>query len=235
MKERKQNFLIFFFCILLIGILGCSNSNGLQYIDETYSMRAQNNSTILILPINDKVTIKNTFVDSLNILEKDYSSSTFREKEVFNNYIPLLLKEKTHSTIVDRIENISFEKLKYENHTTVLNNHSIQFMIPETDDLTIQKERVDFLLLFDDLGFSKNYSVEGSSLGRVGQASYTLKIGFEYLIWDFKNQKVAGYGRISQKAKLLVVPQKEDFIQVLDKLVEILIQKSPFIAKKIYF
>lgn len=221
---------------LLLGLFSsCANSNGLQFIDNYYSAKKEPYTKVIVLPLNEKIKIKNETADSISVSQNEYPTATAREKEVFDNYLKLLIKEKTQSNVTNLEQNISYDQSKLVNHEAVIDDQKIQFCLPDPKDLSNGKEKADYILLFDDVSFSKVYSVDGASLGRVADGSYMLKIGFEYLIWDVKLSKVAGYGKISQKTKLLVVPQKEDFVVVLDKLAEMLVQKSPFVPRKIYF
>lgn len=219
----------------IVFLSNCANSNGVQFVDDFYSNRKEPFTKVIVLPLNEKIKIKNELADSISATQNEYPSATAREKEVFDNYLKLLIKEKTQSNITNLEQNISYDQSKLVNHEALIDNQKIQFSLPDSKDLSSGKEIADYILLFDDVSFSKVSSVDGASLGRVGEASFLLKIGFEYLIWDNKLKKVAGYGRISQKAKLLVVPQKEDFVVVLDKLTDLLVQKSPFVVKKVYF
>lgn len=65
--------------------------------------------------------------------------------------------------------------------------------------------------------------------------SYFLTAGIEYIVWDYKSRNLVCYGKVEEKSNLLSVPEKEDYLNVIEKLADVIIQKSPFVAKKIYF
>lgn len=215
-------------------LAGCISQTGFQYISPEFLNKADQNTTVLILPVtfNSLIHIQ---ADSIEQNSRVYGSATTLETEIFDNYINIILGEKTQTKIITK-ENLQNEKeLKLENKSAFLGGRKIEFAVPSNDIKSKQSEQIDFILLFDNLSFLKNMEVDGTSLGRAGESTYLLNAGIEYIIWSNKLKKIAGYGELSQKIKILFAPQKEDYIAVIEKLADVIIQKSPFVAKKIYF
>lgn len=213
---------------------GCISQTGFQYISPEFLNKAGQNTTVLILPVNLNSLI-HIQADSIEQNSRVYGSATTLETEIFDNYINIILGEKTQTKIIAK-ENLQNEKeLKLENITAFLGGRKVEFAVPSNAIKSKQSERIDFIILFDNLSFQKNMEVDGTSLGRSGESTYMLNAGIEYIIWSNKLKKIAGYGELSQRIKLLFAPKKEDYIAVIEKLADVIIQKSPFTAKRIYF
>ncbi|MDP2037037.1 MAG: hypothetical protein Q8L04_06610 [Ignavibacteria bacterium] len=230
-----KSFSKIFISLCLIALFsGCVSQTGFQYISPEFLNKAEQNTTVLILPVNFNSLI-HIQEDSIEQNCKVYASATVLETEIFDNYINIILGEKTQTKIITK-ENLQNEKeLKLENKSAFLGGRKVEFAVPSNVIKSKQSEQIDFILLFDNLSFLKNMEIDGSSLGRSGESTYLLNAGIEYIIWSNKLKKIAGYGELSQKIKLLFAPQKEDYIAIIEKLADVIIQKSPFAAKKIYF
>lgn len=210
----------------------CTNPNGFQYLHPEYGNKKETHPKVLVLPINSKSIISARVNDNTsNVI----GSATFRETEMFENYMKIILGEKTQTEIIaedisDDAKEVKSEKLKVD-----IDKMSLEFQIPKLSEKNGRFAQIDYLVLFDKLYFTKLAKISGSSLGSIGESTYLLTAGIEYIIWDNKTRNLVSYGKVEEKSNLLTVPKKEDYLNVIEKLADVIIQKSPFTAKKIYF
>ncbi len=231
MKNIKNTLIVF--CLTHF-LFGCVQQAGFQYISPEFLNKADQNSVVLILPINSTTEIR-SHVDSLRQKEKIYASATHLETEIFDNYIKIIFGEKTQTKIITKEDLLNEKAFKLENQTAYLDGRTVEFTVPTSELKSKQSEKIDFTILFGNLSFMKNIEINGSSLGSSGESTYLFNAGIEYIIWSNKLKRIAGYGELSQKVKLMFTPAKEDYLNMIEKLADVIIQKSPFTAKKIYF
>ncbi|MBI3123470.1 MAG: hypothetical protein HYZ10_03620 [Ignavibacteriales bacterium] len=230
MMKNPADKILYFIAIFIL--TNCTNPSGFQYLHPEYQNKKETHPKVLVLPINSQTIIN----ASLNGNDSNViGNATFREAEMFKNYIKIILGEKTQTEIAtdeitDDVEEVKLEKQKVE-----LDKLSIEFQIPKLSEKNGRFAQIDYLVIFDKLYFTKLAKISGSSLGSVGESTYLLSAGIEYIVWDNKTRKLVSYGKVEEKSNLLTVPQKGDYLNVIEKLADVIIQKSPFAAKKIYF
>ena len=232
-KIVRNNFLIIFSFFLFFN---CSPSGQLHYIAPEYKNLQQSTALVMVMPFITKMIDpmqREILIDKKNEQKKPL---TDREIELFENYISPLLAENTYAKIVqpDNSFKASDLKLTYQ----VIQNESeqkVSLFIPTSKQVVYKGETPDYLLLFEDLYFLKDATEKGLSLGRGTSTSYSMNGGIEYLLWDNKKGKVAAYGKLYKKLKLLSVPSKEDYMVLLENFASSIIANSPLSARKIYF
>ncbi|MCX6171190.1 MAG: hypothetical protein NTX65_17795 [Ignavibacteriales bacterium] len=176
---------------------------------------------------------KELLIDKKN---REKKPITNREVELFDNYMTQLIADNTRAKIssasnLPNLEDFKFSKQIVKNKTV----DNFEIFIPSFDKKIFKSEVPDYLALFTDLFILKYNDDKGLSVGRGSETSYSLEAGLEYVLWDVKNMRVASYGRLNQKIKLLDTPAKEDYLAIFEKFAISIIQQSPFATKKIYF
>ncbi|MFA7228651.1 MAG: hypothetical protein WC061_06400 [Melioribacteraceae bacterium] len=156
--------------------------------------------------------------------------------ELFDNYISQLLSDNSQAKFSRADKDIVLRDFKLTHQLLQIDNSSkFDLYLPSEIKTVSKNDEPDYLALFTDVYFNKNYIEKGDGLGRGTQSSYRINAGIEYELWDNRRGKIAAFGRISQNIKLIDVPSKEDYLSILEKMAITIIQQSPFASKKIYF
>ena len=103
--------------------------------------------------------------------------------------------------------------------------------VPEKGKFKIGENIPKYVLLFEDLNIRKEFTAEGGGLGSTATSSIQVKSSVQYCIWDNLNQNIIGYGEVGSKMKLLLLPERPEYIKIIDELTKKIIKKSPLKLK----
>jgi hypothetical protein len=226
-------FLLFSF---LFTQFGCSSSYQFQYIGDEYKSRKESTVSVLVLPFIQKLlnpAQSEYLIDKKTVERK---TLTAKETELFDNYIPQILSENTYVKINHPDNQLSLKELKFIHRIEITESgEKLDLFLPNFEGNAAKKESADYTMIFSDLYFIKDYIEKSPTLGSGTQGSYSMKAGLDYLLWDNKKNKIAGYGKLTNSLKLIEVPTKENYLDVFEKFAISIIKQSPFSPKKIYF
>jgi hypothetical protein len=212
---------------------GCSSSQ-MQYIRPEYKEKKEFNSVVMVMPFIPKyfsALEKEKYYERKNA---EHKYLTTREIELFDNYMAQLISENTQVNILkpgadfDPVDFLAKDVLE-------LKDQKIELYVPSGSRKNFKDIIPNYVILFNDIFFNKDSEEKSSSIGQGTRTYYSLVGGIEYVIWDYKNHEIVGYGKQVQKMKLLETPEKADYISLLEKFAASIVKNSPFAVKKVYF
>jgi hypothetical protein len=213
---------------------GCAPSTQIQYISPEYRDRKELSANVMVLQFIPKYFTaiqKEKFYEKKNA---EHKYITNNEIELFDNYIAQLLSENMQAKIIRPDNTLDSQNILVQD-TCKVKDQKVEIYIPSGIGQNSKTNVPDFIILFTDLYFLKDTDQRGVSMGQGTKTYYLLDGGIEYVIWDYKKKKLAGYGKQSCKVKLLEAPEKEDYLTILERFAETIARNSPIALKKVYF
>jgi hypothetical protein len=232
----KENFLLIVILVFnVIIISSCTPASQFQYIAPEYRNLNEQNVTVLLMPFITKIVDpvqRGIIFDKKNKEKKPVND---KEIEVLENYLSPILSENTWAKIIRADESLKPNSLKLVyKEIEIEGGKKIELFVP-TNKISNRGTMPEYILFIEDLYFLKDMEEKNQALGRGTNTLFTMVAGIEYLLWDNKKEKLVGYGELNRKLRLFAVPDREEYIGVLENFALSIIQKSPLVQKKIYF
>lgn len=221
-------------CIVLLSI-SCSSSIHFQYIAPEYKNLNEQNVTVLLMPFITKLVDpvqRGIIFDRKNREKKPVNE---KEIDVLENYLSPILSENTWAKIIRADESLKQNSMKLVFKEIEIEKGKIVELFVPAGKIVNKGITLEYVLIIEDLYFLKDMEEKNPSLGRGTNQLFTMIAGIEYLLWDNKKEKLVGYGSLNRKMQLFAIPEREEYIGVLENFALSIIQKSPFSQKKVYF
>lgn len=211
--------------------LGCGTSGNFQYIAPEYRSDKQSNATLLVLPYISKIVSP----EQREIINQKKNSErkpvTSKEISFLENYLYPILAEKAIAKIIIADETNDNSKIGFELKPLIDDEtQSIEMFVP-LQKISYKEERPDYILIIEDLYFLKNFDDKNPSLGQGTREIFLFEGGIKYLLWDNRKMTLVSFGELSKKMKLLALPTKDEYLQMLDGFMSAIIDKSPIYKK----
>jgi hypothetical protein len=208
--------------IILSIFISCSTSSNYfiapEYKGKNFSKVKGLGVSLLVVPVyrDQFYGTKKPLFGSLNSQQKeifhqtvnDFFLKNFSAKVDFYDFLEPF-GEDSFDTEQVTIENAEYFVLKPQNN--LFNNHR-------------------FVLFIDEFVFSKQFqAVDNSTYGGHEITNRSL-LYFEtkYSVWDNENNKIAAYGVFNTRKELNSEPQKNDYVNVINKVFKQIAEKMPF-------
>lgn len=76
-------------------------------------------------------------------------------------------------------------------------------------------------------------TAEGGGLGKTPESAINIFSSIKYLIWDNVQEKIVGYDQFTENLKTMVMPSKIEYINLFEKYIKQIVQKSPFKNRRV--
>jgi len=235
MKNSKSygfNFFKLILIIIVISFLFCVSSSNYQFIEPEYNNLNYFSASLIVMALNTDIISKDVQEKLLQGDAAKLDMFNQQEREYFNNYMGPVLAEKTTAKIygIDPFfkptsVEFSYQQLLFENGTY------IKMFVPLSGKVKYYDTIPDYVLLFDDLLFLKDFREERGGIGRGTVQKYSMKAGVKYLLWDNNKQKIVAYGKLGNDLNFLDFPTRENYVQLFEKWALLIVQKSPLVLK----
>jgi len=214
----------------------CSVSDRFTYVAPEYKNLNQSGVQILIMPFISSLLENDQLAEFINRKNASKQMLTSKEIELIDNYIPVLLSENTFAKIVKANKESIKSPLKFEYKSPGNEFDSTQLVyIPDVRGFSYEENIPNYLFFVEDAYFNKSGDEKGVTMGRGSESFFVMVAGIEYLLWDNLKGRVAAFGKLQAKQKLLSLPNKESYLAILETFVVDLLSQSPLAQKKVYF
>lgn len=227
---------LFFISILFVFAFGgCASSLNYQYLAPEYRDSRQSNSTVLVLPYISKIVSpsQRELINTRKIAEK--KPVTGKEIDLLESYLKLILAEKAIAKIIVGDESFETSKIGLELKSFLFEDNKNAEMFVPLKPINIKEEKPNYILIIEDIYFLKNFNEKNPSLGQGSREIYLFEGGIRYLLWDNRKMTLVSFGELNKKMKLMMLPTKDEYIQMLESFVSSIIDKSPLYKKEIRF
>lgn len=205
----------------LIIFTSCSSSKSQILLNEYQNKSPQ--SSILILPID------NYF--SINHEDDGFKNMSDQDRRNFDNLFGLVFQDYTSSKVFGIDNNLEIETTDFEKvFLKLAPNDSVSFMLPqEKKSLLFYDNKPEFILFlqeyymdFKAFQVSKSLSMQSNS----GDKNYLI-LKTKYVIWDNRESKIAGWGKIEARNNFNNKITREVYLDLIGKLSKTIIEVSP--------
>jgi hypothetical protein len=227
---------ILFAAVIISFLGGCAPGLQHQFVSPEYKNREEFNVSVLVIPYKIKCETPALINENGTQKNKEAKPVTRQEIEIFDRYITPLLSENTWAKLMEPGKDLKPENLKlaFKEVDTELKEKKI-LLLPDSKSFVYNGIIPDYILLFQNLYFVKNFDEKMVGLGNGTNSIYTIECGLEYLLWDNLRGKIAAYGNINKNLPLLSAPTKEEYLFLFETFASRIIKESPLAAKKIFY
>ncbi len=221
--------------LLTFVLLSCTASDRFTFVAPEYKNLNQSGVEILIMPFITNLFETNQLQEYIERKNKSSETLTTKEIELLENYIPILLAENSFSKITKAEKKSLKTPIKFDHIIPEGSDTTKRVYVPRIKNLTYEDIIPKYIFFIEDAYFNKSGDEKGVFMGRGSESFFVFNAGIEYLLWDNHNGKIAAFGKLQTKQKLLALPNKESYLTILETFVVDLLRDSPLAQKKIYF
>ncbi|NMB81069.1 MAG: hypothetical protein GYA14_04570 [Ignavibacteria bacterium] len=232
MQKYKNQILIMLFSILL---LSCAPTDRFTFVAPEYKRLNQSGVEILVMPFISTLFDNGQLHDYIERKNKSKETLTAKEIELLENYVPILLAENSFAKITRAEKKDLNTPIKFQYVNAEIGDTSKKVFVPEIKNLVYDEIMPKYLFFVEDAFFNKTGDEKGVSMGRGSESFFVFDAGIEYLLWDNHQGKIAAFGKLQAKQKLLSLPNKESYLAILETFIVDFLKDSPLAQKKIYF
>ena len=154
------------------------------------------------------------------------------EKRYYNAFFGTALAEAAQAEVMGVDPYFKPEDMTFAYENLQLPDQSIVAMFVPVKGMVVYRDDIPrFVLFVEDLFFDKQHREERGGRGFEGEV-YETNVNMEYLIWDNTREKVAGYGQLAKKIKLLGPPGRSNYLDIFEEFSRMIVAKSPFLGRK---
>lgn len=225
---------IIFFALIVCTFYGCANTTVFQHIDPEYADKKIFSTSVLLLTLSDDVIPVKKKAKLLQGQIKEHRMFSQQEKKLFNDYFGPTFSEYITAKVIGidlkfKPESVKFNYKKLTKENT---GKGFAMFVPEKGQIQYNGMQPNYVIFFEDLFFDKKVVADGGGLGQGSSSSIGIVSGLKYLIWDNKQEKIAGYGSLEKDFTLMEMPDKLNYIKVFEDYVKQIVSNSPFRNKK---
>ncbi|MBS3945040.1 MAG: hypothetical protein KGZ42_06040 [Melioribacter sp.] len=221
--------------LLTFVLLSCTASDRFTFVAPEYKNLNQSGVEILIMPFITNLFETNQLQEYIERKNRSKETLTAKEMELLENYIPILLAENSFSKITKAEKKSLKTPIKFDHIIPEGSDTTKRVYVPRIKNLTYEDIIPKYIFFIEDAYFNKTGDEKGVFMGRGSESFFVFDAGIEYLLWDNHNGKIAAFGKLQAKQKLLALPNKESYLAILETFVVDLLRDSPLAQKKIYF
>lgn len=232
LRNYRNQILIMILSVLL---LSCTASDRFTFVAPEYKSLNQSGVEILVMPFISSLFENGQLRDFIERKNKSKETLTAKEIELLENYVPILLAENSFAKITRAEKKDLKTPIKFQYVNAEEGDTSKKVYVPEIKNLIYDEIMPKYLFFVEDAFFNKSGDEKGVSMGRGSDSFFMFNAGIEYLLWDNHKGKIAAFGKLQVKQKLLSLPNKESYLAVLETFIVDFLKDSPLAQKKIYF
>jgi hypothetical protein len=238
MKLRTiKNLLAMVLWYILFSLLffSCQRSSSFQFLNPAYESMNQFGKTLLVLSLNNELISKSQQQQLLGKKKIKPLLVSRQELAYFYNYMAPTLSEVAVVNVIGIDTSFKANEINFIfNEFKTVEGNNLQIFTPSSGKLSYKNILPDYVLLFEDLYFLKDYIEErGAGLGRGTSSKYTLDTGVEYLLWDNYKEKIVGYGILTKSLNLFDYPSRDVYLSIFEEFANSIIKMSPIAWKQI--
>ncbi len=228
----RSSITVLFLSVILIS---CMASDRFTFVAPEYKNLNQSGVEILIMPFITNLFETNQLQEYIERKNRSKETLTTKEIELLENYIPILLAENSFSKITKAEKKSLKTPIKFNYIIPEGSDTAKRIYVPQIKNLTYEDIIPKYIFFIEDAYFNKSGDEKGVFMGRGSESFFVFNAGIEYLLWDNHNGKIAAFGKLQTKQKLLALPNKESYLAILETFIVDLLRDSPLAQKKIYF
>lgn len=216
--------------ILIFSVLGflfitsCASTSN-QYLASEYTDRSED-VTLSILPIESDVFFEYFPGYIFGKLEADQSNT-------FEHYLPTFIERNSRADVKEVLVGSSEMGSDFELKSLPLDSESNISILGPKENTSVENSEnpTRFTLILDQFNYQM-FEIEtggGTYAGHEGETETRLKFETKYLIWDNQEGKPAAWGKVDSITRYTSMERDVLYQQLLDKAMEQIINKSPFL------
>ena len=219
--------------LTILFFLNCATSSTRQFIKPEYKDKRQFQATLLALTLNTEILS----AGEMNELLEGYDVKTIKipgdqDLSYFNHYIGPTFSEFVTAEVYGVDPFFKPQTITYDyKQLSPGEKQDFYMFAPTKGQITYRNIIPDYVLFFEDLYFEKSFVEERWGIGHGSSGKYKINANLEYLIWDNRDEKIAGYGQLNNEMNLLSIPTKAEYLSIIEKFALSIIQKSPWVRK----
>jgi hypothetical protein len=201
-------------------------------LNPEYEGEKRFNVSLMVLPLTEDIVEDAEWNDYLVNSSGSAGIVNAQNKQTYYRYFGLAVKDVSTATVSDLTESLPVNKPDQTSFKPVVlkekKDRKFTMLLPESGRITHEGQSSDYALFIEGLSWTVGYKEEsGQAIGRSAISTIVVNIQLKYALWDNQNERVAAFGRVTEKHEILEVPSKATYIEYLENIARGIIVNSP--------